>query len=308
MDPTRTAARDRQLGYLCAGLLVMIWAGFILFSRFGAAAQAGAVRLTPWDLAALRFGVSGLIAAALWLGGGGRGLAVHRAMVLAVFAGYGFALPAYSGYRFAPAAHSAVLMPGMLPFLVAGAGWLVFRDPFGRARRWSLGIAAAGILLIGIESYGLQAAPEGAWRGDLLFLTASTCWATYTVLARRWRVTPTQAIVAVGLGTALTLLPVWAIALPSRMREVALWEVVAQGAYQGLLSTVAALFLYTRAIALLGAGRLTIITALTPGLAGVLAGPLLGEWPGVFAVAGLALVSAAVMVGVGRAPAVQALR
>ena len=292
------ARRDRLVGYACAGALVLVWAGFILMSRHGARAGAGGVRMTPWDLAVLRFGVAGVIASALWLAGYGRGLALWRGFVLAVFGGMGFALAAYWGFRFAPAAHSAVLMPGTLPFLVAAGFWLAFGERFSRARTISLGLAAVGALMLGTEAYAFQSAPAGAWRGDLLFLATSTSWATFTVLARRWQVTPLQALVAVGLWPFLLYLPLWWLVLPSGLALVDPHEVVAQAVVQGLFAMVASVVLFTRAMALLGAGRLTTITALTPGLAGVLAVPLLGEHVGPLALAGLALVCIAVIIGV----------
>ena len=297
LDRTR---RERMTGYACAGLLVLIWAGFGLAGRWAARETGGTVRLTPWDLAALRFGVAGLVAAGCWAAGLGRGLAVSRGLVLAAVAGLGFALAAYAGFAFAPAAHAAVLMPGTLPFLVGVGMWAVFGERWERARVLSLALALAGAVLLGVEAYGLSGAPAGAWRGDLLFLTASTCWATYTVLARLWGVTAGQAIVHIGLWCPVLFLPVWWWALPSRLAQAPLAEVVSQGVFQGLVSVVISLVLYTRALQTIGAGRLTTVTALTPGLAGVAAVQLLGEHIGVLAVSGLALVCLGVAVGVRR--------
>lgn len=297
LDHTR---RDRLTGYACAAGLVLVWAGFGLAGRWAARDTGGTVRLTPWDLGALRFAVAGAVAAGCWAAGLGRGLAVGRGLVLALVAGLAFALTAYMGFSFAPAAHAAVLMPGTLPFLVGIGTWLAFGERWDRARLVSLALALAGALLLGMESYGMAAAPAGAWRGDLLFLTASTCWASYTVLARHWGVSAGQAIVHIGLWCVVLYLPVWWWALPSRLAHAPLGEAVFQGVFQGLFAVVVSLVLYTRALQTIGAGRLTTVTALTPGLAGVAAVPLLGEHIGVLAVSGLALVCLGVAVGVRR--------
>ncbi len=298
------ARRDRTTGYACAGLVVLIWAGFSLASRWATHAVAGAVRLTPWDLAALRFAVAGVVAAGCWAAGLGRGLPLARGLAVAVVGGLCFALAAYVGFSLSPATHAAVLMPGALPFLVAVGTWLAFGERWSRARVLSLALALGGVGLLGAESYGLQSAPPGAWRGDLLFLTASTCWAAYTVLARKWAVSAGKAVTAIGLWCAALFLPLWWAALPSRMAEVAWPEIAFQAVFQGLISVVVSLVLYTRALTTIGTGRLTTITALTPGLAGLAAGPLLGEHIGPLAMAGLSLVCVAVMVGVrGPAPA-----
>lgn len=295
--------QDRAVGYACAALVTLVWAGFILVSRHGVRVGDGGPRLTPFDLGALRFGVSGLIAAGLWAAGFGRGLRPGQSAALAAFAGLGFALPAYCAFSFAPAAHGAVLLPGTLPFLVAAAGWLVFGDRWTPARRISLVLVLGGILLLAAESYGFETAPPGAWRGDLLFLLGSTSWAAYTVLVRRWGASPAQVVVSVGIWSAVAYLPVWWLALPSALGAVPLGVSVFQGIYQGFFAVTVALFLFTQAMASLGAARLTTITALTPGLAGVLAVPLLGEPLGALALAGLLLVCVGVVVGVRRGSA-----
>ena len=296
------ARRERLVGYACAGGIVLIWAGFSLFSRYSARAGAG-VRLTPWDLGALRFSVAGAAAAAMWLAGLGRGLAWPRGLVLAALAGFGFAIPSYVGFTFAPAAHGALILSGTLPFMVAIGTWLVFHERWGMARRVSLAVLLLGLGLFGLEAYGRQQAPPGAWRGDLLFLFASACWSSYTILVRRWNPTPAQSIVAVGVGCGVVFLPIWWLALPSRLAEAPVNEVLLQALFQGVFAVLISLWLYIRAMASLGTGRLTTITALVPGTAAVLAVPLLHEPLGLLSVAGLSLVLVAVAVGMGRPPA-----
>jgi len=292
-----SSRRDLLIGYGCAVFVMLLWVGFTLSSRYSAGGGVG-VRMTPWDIGALRFSVSGIVASGLWLAGIGRGLAPSRGVVLACLAGIGFALPAYVGFSMAPAAHGVVLLSGTLPFLAAIGTWWAFGERWGRARRLSLGLLLVGIVLLGIESYGQARAPAGAWRGDLLFLLGSSSWAAFTVMARRWGASPMQTVVSVGLGGAVLFLPVWWLVLPSRMLAAPVWEVAFQGFYQGLLAMVVSLSLYTLALARVGIARVTTITAMTPGVAGLLAVPLLGEAIGPLAVMGLLLVCVAVAVGV----------
>ena len=301
MPPTQDAAarRERLVGYGCAILVVLVWASFSLASRYSARAGLG-VRLTPWDLGALRFSVAFAAAGIMWLSGFGRGLPWRRSLVLAVLAGAGFALPSYFGFSLAPAAHGALISSGTLPMMVAIITWAAFGERWGLARFISLALLLLGFILFGTEAYGHQAAPPGAWRGDLLFLCASTSWAVYTVLARRWAPTPAQSIVAVGLWCGALFLPVWWLALPSRLAAAPMLEVALQAAFQGGVAVLVALWLYTRALGSLGPARLTTITAMVPGTAALLAVPLLGEPLGLLSLAGIALVCAAVAVGVGR--------
>lgn len=283
------------VGYACAVAVVLLWSGFSLSGRH--AALSAGVRLTPWDLGLLRYSISFVIAAAAWLAGYGRGLPWRQGLATGVLAGLCFPLPAYVGFTFAPAAHGAVILSGTLPFLVAIGMWVVSGEQWGRARLLSLVVLLAGILLLGIEAY-VQGARPGAWRGDLLFLVSSVAWAAYTIGARRWGATPWQAVVSVGLWCGVLYLPVWLLVLPSTLGHAPAGEVIYQAVFQGFLATVVSLMLFTRALDLLGPARLTTITALVPGVAGVLAIPLLGEQVGVLELLGLGLVSVAVALGV----------
>lgn len=96
------------------------------------------------------------------------------------------AMLAYSGFFFAPAAHASVLMPGTLPLSTAlVAMWLLQTRMTSVARALGLGLIFCGDLLVGGASL-LQAFDGGeTWKGDLLFLSASTCWAFYSVIVRK---------------------------------------------------------------------------------------------------------------------------
>lgn len=284
-------------GYGYAAAVVLIWASFSLTGRH--AALTSGVRLTPWDLGALRHMISGLIAAGLWSFGIGRGLRIERSFVMGVVAGLLFPLPAYVGFTFAPAAHGAVILSGTLPFLVAIGTWAIYGERWSRMRFASLAVLLAGILMLGYEAY-VQGARPGAWRGDLLFCVSAIAWAIYTIIARRWRATAMQAVVAVGSWCSVLYLPIWLLFLPSTIAAAPVGEVAFQAVFQGLLATVVSLILFTRALNLIGTGRLTTITALVPGVAGVLSIPLLGEDVGVLGLLGLALVCVAVALGVRR--------
>ena len=194
----------------------------------------------------------------------GRGLTWRRSLVLGVLAGLLFPLPSYLGFRYAPAAHGAVILSGLQPFLVAIGTWALNGERWNRMMLLSLLVLLAGIALLGFEAY-VQGARPGAWRGDLLFTGGAIAWAAYTIAARRWQVTPGQAIISVGLWCGALYLPVWALALPSNLGAAPLGEIAFQLTIQGLFGVVLSLLTFTRALALLGAIRLTTITALVPG-------------------------------------------
>ena len=290
-------SRAGWVGYLYAGLVVLLWSGFSLAGRY--AALAPGVRLTPWDLAALRYAVALPIAVAMYVAGPGRGLPWRRGLVVAVVAGLCFPLPAYVGFSYAPAAHAAVILSGTMPFFVAIGLALLGAEQWTRARLLSLVVLLFGIGLLGDAAY-IQGARPGAWRGDLLFFVSVIAWSALTIIIRRWAVTPWQVVSTVGIWAGLAYLPVWAVALPSHIAQVPIGVSLFQALMQGLMVTVVSVVLYTRALLLLGAERVSLVTALTPGVAGALSVPLLGEEVGVLDVAGLVLVCVAVVLGVRR--------
>jgi drug/metabolite transporter (DMT)-like permease len=119
------------IGYVRGALYglaaVCIWAAFIVVSRLGVRTS-----LTPWDVAAIRFGVAGLIllpyvvrnGLALdrlgWIGVGAIAIGCGAPMVLLVSA----------GLLFAPAAHGGALFPGVMPLMVAVLAAAILKETF----------------------------------------------------------------------------------------------------------------------------------------------------------------------------------
>ncbi|MFQ3622299.1 MAG: DMT family transporter [Acetobacteraceae bacterium] len=290
LAPARDDASERRLGFACAFAVLFIWTGFILASRAGAKGS-----LTSWDMAALRFGVSFAALLPVALRGALRGVPLGRILALAATAGYGFALLAYAAFELAPAAHGAVLLPGALPFVTSLLALLFLGEPISRARGASLALIAAGIVLL--AGWGFLEAP-GAWRGDILFFLATSSWAVFTILVRRWGVSALQATTSIALGCAPLYLPLWWFALPSSIALASWGEIVFQGVYQGLLAMALASLIYTRALVALGPVRLSLFTSLVPAMAALAAWPMLDEPLGPGSLAGVALVTAGMILGV----------
>ncbi len=270
--------------------MLFVWAGFLLSSRLSAR-QA----LTPWDVAALRYlgAFLGAVPLAMWLGW--PRLPPWRALVVVGTAAFGFPLLAYHGFSLAPASHGGVMLPGMLPFLTAGLGVVYLGEAWTRRRMVSLLIVAAGIALLALDTFGGH---PGAWRGDLLFLAGSMCWAIYTTVVRRWGIGAVEATLSAALWAAPIYVPIWWLFLPSSMAQAATGAAAYQLFYQGIFAVLVAGFLFTRAVTAIGAPRTTAITALVPAMAALAAWPLLGEPLGFAGLVGVGLVSAGMLVGV----------
>ncbi|MDD2844605.1 MAG: DMT family transporter [Rhodoferax sp.] len=317
--PSALAPRlsPRTIGLAAAVVTVLIWTSFILIARASADPARGGL-LTPWDIAFCRIAGAALIllpwgaylarqdrAAGLtgtsWLGLSP--LAGRVTVTAGFFGGLLYALLAYSGFAYAPALHASVLMPGSLPLWTALlAAWLL-RDRITPARAVGLGLIVLGDLLVGGMSL-LRAFDGGrVWQGDLLFMSAAMCWATYSVLARHHGLNAVRATIAITTFAAVTYLPVYSVLALTGMVQAHVFtaplrEVLFQAMFQGWGSVVISGITFTQMIRYFGPVRSTMITALVPGLSAIGAVLVLGEPPHWNLVVGLVLVTSGILFGV----------
>lgn len=271
-------------GWFAALGAVALWTGFIVVTRY---AERGA--LLPTDLAALRVAGAGLIMAP-WLWARRDMLpSPPRLLALALSGGIGYALLAYHGFALAPAAHAAVLLPGMMPFLIALIAVPLLGERPSRLRSIGLAIVAAGMVCVALDALQLRAGR--VLLGDALFVAAAACWSLFTVLLRRWQVGAWDAVAITACLSALLYLPVWAVALPSALMSAPWPEIALQGIYQGFLAVIVAMALFVRAVAGIGPTRMGVLMAFVPVGGALLAIPLLGEPLTAYTAAGVALVS-----------------
>ena len=291
-----TAPSSHRVGWIAVAATICIWTGFILVSRAG-----GKGVLTGWDVAALRFGVGALIAVCFL-----PRVTLPPLKVIALFSlfgGIGYAVTVYSAFRLAPAAHASVLMPGALPFETAVIAWLWLKQAPSPAQRIALGLVFAGIVLTAADTFWHGSQVTGMQMvGDALFLCGSSAWATFTLLLRRYPVSPLTATVTTTLGSAVAYLPVWWLFLPSTLGQAPVAEILMQAVYQGVLVVFVAMLLYTLAVRQLGPQTVALLMAVVPGLSALAAVPLLGEPLSWLALAGLAAVTAGAVLGARQAP------
>ena len=277
----------------------------IVASRFGVTHA-----LTPYDVTALRVGVAAVLVSPYALKHGLGGLSFPRALVVSAGAGALFGVTSFGGMSLAPVAHAGVLANGAMPIFAALLGfvWLHQRPSGGQLA--GMAMILAGVLAIGGDSVFNADAP-GQWPertlGDLLFVASGFLFAMYMTALRAWNVQIRQAIVAVPVVSAIFYLPVWALALPSDLLPgiagtgpMPPWpEVLLQTVYQGVVASILVVMLVTRATRTVGPTVMAVFLSAVPGMATLLAIPLLGEWPSPLAIAGLAVATAGMVLGVG---------
>lgn len=308
----------RATGLLAAVVTVTIWTGFILIAR--ASAQR---TLSPFDIALLRIAGASLVllpwgwllvhrraralggAAPAACLGGVSPLPLHTTALLGLFGGLLYACLAYTGFFYAPATHAAVLMPGSLPLWTALLAAVLLRDHITPLRAAGLALIVAGDLLVGGSSLMGAFSGGDVWKGDLLFMLAASCWATYSVLARRHGVDAVQATIAITAFALVTYVPAYALLLAvglvtSQLAQAHWGEILFQMVFQGVGSVVISGISFTRMVQYYGPVRSTMVTALVPGLSAMGAVLLLDEPMHWSLVAGLLLVTAGILLGILR--------
>jgi len=284
-------SHSTRAGLIAAFFTICIWTGFILVSRHG-----GKGILTGWDVTALRFGVGALVAL-IFLPR--VTLPPYKVILLfSTFGGIGYSVVVYSGFRMAPAAHAAVLLPGALPFATAMVAWLWLRHKPSPAQRVALILVFIGIALTAADTLSRGAHLSGMQMlGDLLFLCGSTSWAIFTLLLRRYPMSPLTAAVSTTLGSAVLYLPVWWLFLPSTLGQAPIAEIAMQAVYQGVLVVFVAMMLYTFAVRCLGGQTVSLLMAIVPGLSALAAVVVLGEPLSLLTLVGLGAVTTGAVFG-----------
>lgn len=284
-------ARLRATGVLCSMAIVVLFAGFILLSRMG---LSGSIAVA--DLAALRFGVAGLLLAPVLLRFGWSGLTLRQALMLAMLGGLGSALSAYAGFSLAPASHGAVLFHGTLPLTTFLALAASGQRPVSAWRLAGIGLIAAGVLIMVSDS--IAEASTSQVMGDASLVAASACWSAYGVVVSRIGLAPIRAAATVAVISMACFLPFYAVTAGPGLAALAWNDLVLQGVFQGVLIGACSIFLYTRAVAALGVSDVSLFVAAVPGVTTIGAIPLLHEWPTPTAVAGIVVVTAGMVVSV----------
>ena len=285
------------VGITCGMVVAFIWGVWPVVS-----ALAINQSLSALDITALRLGVGGLILLPLFwklkLGFFGLGnLSWKAAIVIVTGAGLPYVLAGTGGLEFAPAGHFGVITPSTQLMTSTIGSWLILKEKQSRTRWIAVGIILCGVFLTGWE--GLQGRGDTIWIGDLLFIAAGILWAIFTLSARYWSVQTFHATALVSVWSAVVYLPVYVIFYDSGIPQAPLSEIVFQGVFQGFLTAVIALILYTQAITILGAGRSAVFPTLVPVTTVLLAIPILGEYPTSVEIIGVAIVSIGMLFAMG---------
>lgn len=287
MSPAAPASSRLAIGFACGILAAAIWGVQAVISR-----QSVADGLSAGDVTILRFLAAALVLLPFAIRRlkpfpVGR-LGWKKALILTAIVGPSYSLILVGGAHFAPALHSSVISPGLIPVATALLAVLVLGERISRLRVIGLTIIVAGIVVFSFEAIANTPTREGAWIGDLLFVLIALLWSVFGLLARRWGADAVEVTMATCL-LSVPLLPLLALVQPVNLLSVPLPALALQALYQGVLVGAVALFLYTQAVAILGAARAALFLPLVPVATALSGAAVLGERASSLEIAGTLL-------------------
>ncbi len=293
------ASSRLAIGFACGILSAVIWGVQSVVSR-----QSVVDGLSAGDVTILRFLAAALVLlpfaiARLKPFPVGK-LGWKRALILTAIVGPSYSLILVGGAHFAPALHSSVISPGLIPVATALLAVFVLGDRISPLRVIGLAIIVSGIVVFSFEAMANTPTREGAWIGDLLFVLIAVLWSVFGLLARRWGADAVEVTMATCL-LSVPLLPLLALVQPVHLLQVPFSAVVLQALYQGVLVGAVALFLYTQSVAILGAARAALFMPLVPVVTALSGAALLGEHASALEIAGMLLAVTGMLVAL-RAP------
>ena len=276
------------IGVLCGAGAAVFWAAGFVAARHGID-----IGFTPADITFHRCFWGGLVLLPLAWRAGLRdlnGVGWGRGAVLTFLGGPGIAIVSYSGFLLVPLGHGGIIQPSTAALLGLILSTLVLHERLPAKRVTGALVIVAGLVVIGGEAITTIGAHGVA--GDLLFVLAGAFFATFGMFLRKWRVIPTRAMIVTG-ALSLVILPIYWIGVGfDRMIALGPWENVLQAILQGLLAGPGAIYLFTRSVVLLGAGRAAVFPTLVPPCVLLIGWIALGSVPSVLQLVGLIVVLA----------------
>lgn len=272
------APRHLALGLAVGLLAASIGALYTVFARWGIAQG-----MSSPDLTVLRFGTAGLVTLPVLVWSLWRDLDAMLArwriwLLIAMLAGTPFGLLMFGALQWAPSSHAAIFPFAAMSVMGMLLSAWVLGDPLTRRRLTGITIVLLGLVVLsGVTATAFTGL---TLLGDLMFIAAGTLWAGFGIVLRRHQLNPLLATAVISFSALVTYVPAYLLLggtarLMATPPRVLLVEVLVQG----LIAGAGTLYSYAKMVSLLGAARAAVFPALAPGLAALMAWPVLGRLP-----------------------------
>lgn len=296
----QTAPADRAQffkGIAVGQFAASIGALYTVYARWGIARG-----LSSPDLTVLRFGVAGILMLPVFMLACRRDLDQFTTrwrtwLMVALLAGTPFGLLMFGALQFAPPSHAAIFPFTAMSVMGMVLGAVVLGDRMTMRRVIGIAVVLSGLVLVsGVETSSLTLR---ASLGDVMFIAAGTLWAGFGIMLRKHRLDPLLATAVISISALLTYVPAYSWFTGGKgllsATPLVFWvEVLVQGVIAG----AGTLYTYSKMVSLLGPSRAALFPALAPGLAALMAWPVLGHVPSSLETLGLLLVMTGLIVAV----------
>lgn len=263
----------RLRGIVAACLVVLIWSGWIVSSRWGLTSNIAAIDLT-W----LRFTTAAIITLPLVVKYNWRKLPVGKALVVAFGCGFPYVWFAYLGLQYTPSANASVLINGLLPVVTSLIALSFLGGKFTKPLLFLIVVVSlSNIIIAGAEA-------EFSFRyiaGICFLLTATVIISVYMSVVKTWNISIGDIMVWVPIINAIFIAPFWLVYSDgiSAIQKIPTGELLFHVVYQGLIVSVIALFLFSFSIKTIGALSSSIFMAFVPTTTALLAFVVISERP-----------------------------
>ncbi len=297
-DTEKKADRTRLYAYIGLVITPVFWAGNFLFARLAVNdVPPMAISLGRWLLAMLiilPFGLPYVIKQKNEIRRHGKQLLLLAILGISTYNSILY----FSAYT--TTAINMTLVAATLPLTTILLAWLILKETPSQFQVWGVALSLLGLLII-IGKGSLEAITSISFNpGDILMITATICWAMYTVLYRKWQIklhpiALITVLIAIGIPT---ILPFY------------IWELWEKGGidyyphlsvmfiYIAIFPSILAFLFWNKGIMVIGPSVTSLFMYLVPLFTAILSVPLLGEkihefhfWGGALIFAGLLVAS-----------------
>ena len=251
-------------GFLAATMVIFVWSSWLVVSRAGATSV-----LTIYDLAAMRYGLSGCIALPLviyykpW-----KTLSLVRIFLLSFILGPVYLFAVFGGFKLAPVAHGGAFMNGLLPIMSLLLGYFYLKHKITNIQK----IGSIVILIsCGFLSFSSQEVSfSDSWLGDILFVIGGMFFTIYVFCNPVWNLKAMHILLSGSVINGLYYIPIWYFFLPTGIPLASNNEILLQSFFQGLVPTLLGLLLIGYAARTIGSNTTSTMMAAVPGVGTVL--------------------------------------
>ena len=189
----------------------------------------------------------------------------------------------YAGFLLVPLGHGGVIQPACASLGGLLLASFALHEPLPPRRIAGALAMVLGLIIIGIEA--LQTIGSHGLIGDLMYVAAGCSFAIFGMLLRRWRLEPMPAVAVTGILSLLGI-PILLIAIGNPV-DTGFRENLLQAVVQGVFAGAGAIYLFTRAVVLLGASRAAVFPSLVSPFTLLIGFLALGIVPSVYQLVGI---------------------